>query len=366
MPSIPPNPIYTAIDRAVDNLRAARSRASDDGKSLENYYAKTLAPALHQQFPDLDRRECDTVALISYLGPQGFQALSSPWFNECLALVREYTGTRPQAEQDKLLVQLVLAHGCGWERCAQSGVQRWDTIWPGAIQELVEITENFVVSAVKILRSSVRDFIGPGPREQTEYASMIASIFMRRMPNPQVKYTQYQSITTWDPHRGNLYGWVQHAVQGTQGQPEQFLANTFRNSLLFPLLQEDGWLDTGPIAFKRCLACGHGTEYDTALCCPCGVPHSPAMIVYYPNELLFVPGVYLPHDFRRCTSKKHTCAWACRQHYHETNLATCPQCNDPLSERTTSLWVRKAYAAVAGIPKQHQPVLRALQREIEQ
>lgn len=194
MPSIPPNP------------------------RLEKYYTKTLAPALRGRCPTLDLLECGTVALMSYLGPPESKIPPTVLVNECLALVREYTRTRPQEQQDKWLVQVVLAYGCGWQRCAQSGEQRWDTLWPGAVQELVEITENFVARAVKILCSSVRNFTGLGPREQTEYAEMIASIFVGRMPDPKVKYTQYQSITTWDPHRGNLYGWLQHAVQGMKEQ----------------------------------------------------------------------------------------------------------------------------------------------------
>lgn len=169
----------------------------------------------------------------------------------------------------------------------------------------------------------------------------------------------------------------------------RFQANKFLYSLLFPLLKEDGKLDTGPVAFKRYLPCGDETEYDVALCCRCGMPHPPDKIVYYPKDLLFVPGVYLPREFRRCTSEKHTydwehtptcpfcqtprpnkrpknAQWTCPKHYYEANRTTCPHCGDSLSANVTFLWVRQAFAAVAGIPRQLQPVLRVLKREIEQ
>lgn len=60
------------------------------------------------------------------------------------------------------------------------------------------------------------------------------------------------SLHNWKPKDGNLYGWLQQAIEGYRMRHGCLKTNMFRQGILFQILKKDDKLDTGLVAFKRC------------------------------------------------------------------------------------------------------------------
>ena len=342
-------------------------------ESLAYYQARVLAPGLAQHFPHEGEPVArDTVGLMAYLGPPEGPYPPQSLREACLRLVRQYTAALSAEEHHKKLVQVVLAYGCQWQRTTQSGVGRWDEHWPEAVKELTDIAYNFVRSAINTLEDSVRDFRTPDKADQEEYAVDVVGDFVSLWPAPDSpKYTDYQTIHTWDPDKGILYGWLQHAVQGLPGQQERFPANMFTNGLLFPRLREAHHLAAGPIAFRQCRHCGYPpeeqrpVEYHRDSCAHGQVPYTPTACRFTHQDLLFMPEVYLPHPFRRCINHKDEQGSRDKKKpvYYDVELRECPDCHQKLSQTPTHLFVLHMWAQGEALSKEQKVVHKDIQKE---
>jgi hypothetical protein len=272
-------------------------------------------------------------------------------------------------------VQVVLAYGCSWQRIVQSGIGRWDEHWPDAVKELTYIAYNFVRSAINTLQGSVRDFRVPDTEEQQGYAVDVTGRFVSLWPEPdRPKYTHYQTIHTWDPDKGSLYGWLQHAVQGLSEKQKRFPANRFVNGLLFPLLQNEHHLDTGPMAFRQCRHCGyppekpsadpaeqsedhHLVEYHEDSCTSCQAPYTPTACRFTLQDLLFVPEVYLQHPLRCCINHQG------KYDVYDAKLGVCPDCHQKLSQTRSHPFVFHIWARSEALSNEQKIVHRDIQKE---
>jgi hypothetical protein len=319
-------------------------------ESLEDYFARVLQPKLGQQLPDINAVEREVVALMVYLGPE--EAAFPPFElrEELIGHANSYASGLPDEDPGKRLVQLALAYGCQWRRSAQSDLPRWDTHWSGAMQELTDVAEHFVVQACNVLVATVRDFQRLEKYKLRDYAQSLTGEFVAPAPAGTAKHHEFLRLYNWQPAKGNLYGYLQHAIQGEWGRQSRFTTNMFNQGLLFPLLKEDGHLDSGPVAFKQCLStqnssCENEGEFEK-LPCGCGQPYAPKQIYILDKELLIVPGVYVPRPF-----------WRCHKGFYEWTLSHCPHCATPRGQRETFLWVRAEWALASSLSKEAQDAI---------
>jgi hypothetical protein len=190
--------------------------------------------------------------------------------------------------------------------------------------ELTDTTYNFVRQTMGILKKTVRDFkkLSNFDRyELREFAQLICIEFIGYRPKlDDPKYMQYRTIHNWEPQKGNLYGWLQRAINGGSIGNGRLLANFFRNGLLFPLLKQEGRLDVGNVAFQECdqSDCDYQAEYNGEACC--GHDDCDGGIRIIRKTILIVPAmVYSPLPFWNCGNSD--CGY-----YYESEKERCPYC----------------------------------------
>lgn len=374
------------IAQVVEHVRSTQARRvvvkakRRVKENLEEYMLHTLESVLTTQFPGLDLLTLRVVSLMVYLGPREgtFPPLSLA--EEVLGLVSGFAADRRIGQRPGWVVEIVVAYGCLWGRQATSGNPAWDTHWPGAVQEIVDITHNFIVQTIETLSQQVWAF-QPSWQQLRGDAAMIAALFTERAQPAlgAAKYKSYQTIKAWKPAESNLYGWLKRAIRGGGSQSGRLQPNWFRAGLLFPCLQSTGQLDIGKVAFQRCREnpLTHVSKYTDGFCCG-----KNAFI--FQKTLFFVPGTVTGHPFRlvdhifdwekephcscckvphpdkvgwQCRCKKQhlwvngpvacpVCGderpllmeWRCQNHYHTVEIEECPCCERPASRRITTFW----------------------------
>lgn len=341
---MPMDQLCCQITSAVKKLKETYKRqiVTKNGRQvregLEDYVERILYPELRRQFSGNDDIALGVIGLMAYLGPPEAELPPAVLRDELIGHTRQYASDLPDAERSKRLVELALAYGCGWKRSAKSGIDRWDDTWGTAVTELTEIADNFVVQTLKILNDTVRECSESAVHNQIKldryerkgYVGLIVAEFIGERFNPgNPEYKRYRTIHTWQPLKGNLYVWLQGAINGrgtvnVRGKIH-LQANKLKNGLLFPRLQEEGRLDVGKVAFQRCTQCAHETEYDgTGFCNKC---QEKTFVTF--KVLPIVPGVYAPRQF-----------WHCPGHYYEFESPECPHCrNKGRPQRPTTLLV---------------------------
>lgn len=345
------------IATAVLRLASTHPREStnpNDGRNpdgLEEYFCNSFFPALMEDLAlaaPADRDEIAAVALMVMLASPLAGAPPASLREEFLLHIGVGVCHAAAEKRCCMIVQLGLAYGCGWKRTARSGQRRWDELWAGAVQEMVNLTHMFLTKAYRLLAANVRGFPEiPRGLDSWEVvksdALYIAMLFSKRPVGPDAPlYHKFQSIVFWNPHLGNLYGWLKGAVFGSQSGSTA--AGKFRGGLLFDVLRERGHeigietVDVGKVAFQSCRKHGPEKEYEGGCCEVCG---SRSIITF--DVFLVVPGVYLPKYFWRCPDSVPA-------HYFDYAISSCPVCKIPHGGKPTVLLVQKKFVEGDEIP----------------
>lgn len=324
------------LDRTASQETATRSSGSPPfTESLISYFEEELYVELSRRFPTIEPTSMSIIALMAFLGPRFSSPLPLSLYRDLKRRIDTIIRNRTLSLRRRLdfAVQCALAYGCRWNRRTSAGDSVWDTAWPGAVTELVGIAYNFTIQATVALARSVRGFQHPPDHLLESYASIMVAHFIAQKRPAQHAYQLFQRLENWDPAKGNLYAWIQRAIQGSPKEADTFLANRFRHGLLYPLLKEDQGLDVGRLAFRSCLECGTLSEYDPASTrrCKCGRSARRSRIVSV--VLLYIRGLYSEMPFRRCKG-------SCAPGYHEGSARECPHDGAALSTRPSRLLVR--------------------------
>jgi hypothetical protein len=212
---------------------------------LGEYLAEVLVPPLRGQFPSVPLPHLEAAACCTVLGPRRCGPPPA-------ALVAELEGLIGQCPQPA--ADLAIAYGLRWRRAARCGDPIWDDAWPGPIQEAVDMALTFVKQSRKVLEHEVLGGFTLMPDEVKHYALAVADAFVSPAPpTGSTAQQEYQSVQKWDPNEGNLPGWAQRAIEGAPPLHGRFQTNWFRQGLLFEELRNDGRLDIGESAVRRCL-----------------------------------------------------------------------------------------------------------------
>ena len=231
-------------------------------EGLTLYLRDRILPGLRPHFPNVDQQSLSVLSLMAILGPRHAGLPPGALFAEAREHLLSYldAAKTPEEEQPDAATQILLAYACRWRRIAASGPAEWNEIWPNGVFELASIAHNFTIQACGILARSVRGFSYPQEETLKTYANLTCMAFIRRGEPQRYAYQNYQRLERWMPERGNLYGWLQRAIQGSPPDDDRFRANTFRHGLLCPLLEEDQGLFVRKVAFWKCARCGRQIE----------------------------------------------------------------------------------------------------------
>jgi len=327
-----------AIRIADTSQRPIISTDQSARQALEDYFSAVLLPELRQQFPGEDDLTLSVCGLMGFLGPRDAMPPPALLVDELMELARAYGGASR--------VQLALAYGVGWERRARTGDSPWDSHWPGARQEVTDTVYNFTVQAWKVLVATVNGFKWADKKQLQGYALLMGKEFCDPPARTGLQFEREQrSVHCWDPSKGNLYGWIQQAVQGFRLKNEKDLRSyKFIGALLGRWLKLENTLCVGPVARRRCVECEAESGYDHRPCRneACGAAYVPENVAVIRKRVLVIPpgAPESPHTFRPF--------WKCRRNvkehgYFDYALARCPHCGEPRGQRPTYLLVPKAF-----------------------
>jgi hypothetical protein len=209
------------------------------------------------------------------------------------------------------------------------------------------------------------------------WAEAAADDFVVGPPRRRAKGTaRFRYLAFWQPgppKRGKVTGrrklknWLQHALYGDRKPLWSVQPNKVRNGLLYPIMAAEGALKIDKKAFQVCCSCGSTREYDGSPCADCLKRDGSAPYVVRGEDMLLVPGQYLPKAFRRFwpvaipqpvqarlrPSEKKNPAKNLRLYTEESlyQAGTPPIKAKKFSQRPTTLFVKQAFASLDGIAR---------------
>jgi RNA polymerase sigma factor (sigma-70 family) len=329
----------------------------------------------HDDYPTADEK---LVACLAKYAPTELGAIPQSVLKGLFDLADEVPGL---GDDPQRLDDVALALASGWQglrrtnECTDDHSNFWCQPWPRAKMVFAEwakdtITEVFdklsegmtgsplgsagflwgnpEVSPINLAREITWRFLGPAIKKKGE-----------------AEYTRYWWLENWTANNDTtLHEYFQRAIHGHPFVPRtNILANNFRQGRLFHLLG----IEIRKVARKFCLQCKQKIPYDQLETCACGRHLSPQQYLVFQTELMILPQIYCPMEFRKINAdpipqvvlryfSKST------QFYYEEYLGTCPDYNAALknnqdvvfkeSKRTTQLWVHgRALPTHEGIPE---------------
>jgi hypothetical protein len=341
-----PDPRYQRLWAAAVRIWQATPRRFEPGKNgrlilerLQKYFDEILLPQMSGAFPEEPPEVLSVFGLGPGLGPRQASCPPDEMVAELLAMVRQHAPRSP--------VEIMIALGGGWHRPVTWGPTPWHDLWGGARQEIETLVHRHVVHTWKVLNASVPGFDWPelpdGSRNYyvvREYSGRVHSKFLCPPPPEEdeekekkdgtVAAKKFQSLLSWDPAAGNLYGWVRHTIQGSPGRLSRFQAGWFAGGLLYPELKADGALLAALAAIRRCVKNPKPFFwYSTEACQECFFTKSRI----FASPRLIVPGQYAMRPFWKCTAENGG------HGYFELGLPCCRECKKPHGCRPTHLVV---------------------------
>ncbi|RKZ83297.1 MAG: hypothetical protein DRR19_19330 [Candidatus Parabeggiatoa sp. nov. 1] len=256
-------------------------------------------------------------------------------------------------ERIRRAVEFAIAYGCGWQRGNTRHKKGWEGIWHGALDAMEGLLSLFILQACKALA-----YQGPGPGgvryfprhpvdEEIQDVQLIAMQLIRgKYQEGQPKYKRYHALSEWEPREGNLYGFLQWAIQGSVAKPQihDYIriprVGYFGQGMYYPVLEENGLLLKGDMEFKKCqeiLPNGKTceTEFEGNKCRreECQKPFNHKISRMIKKRMLYVPSVYQYKSRQRCN--------ACGNYFVGK---LCPLCGGNKTQGTTYLLVYEPIA----------------------
>jgi len=217
-------------------------------------------------------------------------------------------------ERIRRCVEFAIAYGCGWRRNIK-GKKGWDGLWVGALMVMKELLSRYIRQACKALAyqgpGGVRDFRRPSDDDEKSAASVIVmELIHGEYQDGQAEYQRYHALSEWDPQKGNLYVFLQKAIQGSAAstEPDQIRiprVGYFSQGMYYPILEEDGLLNKGDMEFKKCqetLPDGNlcDTEFERDKCPHCQKPFNQKISRRIKKRMLYSPKSYQYKDRYMC------------------------------------------------------------------
>ncbi|OAD19074.1 hypothetical protein THIOM_005308 [Candidatus Thiomargarita nelsonii] len=263
-------------------------------------------------------------------------------------------------ERIRRAVEFAIAYGCGWRRDIK-GKKGWDGLWLGALMAMKDLLSDKIQQACNALAyhgpgpGGVRDFQRRSDSEEIQDAPLIAMQLIRgNYQNGQPNYQRYHALSEWEPQKGNLYVFLQIAIQGSAAstEPDQSRiprVGYFSQGMYYPILEEDGLLNKGDMEFKKCqetIPDGNlcDTEFERDKCPRCEKPFNPKISRRIKKRMLYSPKSYQYKVRYRCKKCEN---------YFPGNFFTrkiCPlaACRGNQTQGTTHLLV---YEPIDGLEK---------------
>ncbi len=336
-----PRPMLTQsqcseISASVDTILSANPRGNGE---LHAYATRFVHPVLSRQFPEIPALSLRVAGLMALLKPIGGgppPPILHHDLDNRVEWILNATRSTP-LNPAELETQVAIAYGCGWRRSARNVRQpQWDAVhWADAVRELVIPAKKHISRVCRRLETDVPGFRLPGHLDVEMLGNYAVGVFVGMRPTTTRVYHHLQSIHNWNPMMGSLYGWLLRAIDGFGTVKGNLQVNRFRNGILYPVLEDDGLLAIGRVAYRECADCTTRTEYDTAGSCrSCRHGASGKQSFIVDNVRLIWPPAYITITFRKCRRPK------CKTYVRGTQTH-CPRCGGNLSPRLTHLYVHR-------------------------
>jgi hypothetical protein len=220
-------------------------------------------------------------------------------------------------ERIQRAVEFAIAYGCGWRRDIKDK-KRWDGLWDGAFNVMKKLLLRYIRQACNALAyqgpGGVRDFQRRSAPEEVQDVQWIAGLLIsEKYQDGQPKYQRYHALSEWEPLKGNLYVFLQMAIQGSapskkNPEPDQIRITRvghFSQGMYYPILEEDGLLNKGDMEFKKCqeiLPDGKlcDTEFEGNKCPRCEKPFNHKISRRIKKRMLYYPKSYWYKVRYRC------------------------------------------------------------------
>jgi len=349
-------------------------------------------------FPALDERlggdadsacvdpwEWRLAGVLSYLSLVGASRIPQAICDHCMKEAAAVPGIGNPNDRGETarLVDVALALAAGWHRPPLARDGDWDSPWPLAQAELIEMAAEIIDRVcVGFAYGATTPYPGgfklPPVYRIREWAEACVTRFLapwREVPG-HPEYETYQTIHTWDPGPGRegLYGWLRHCITGQPGELVHVQLNYFRNGLLYPEMKADKCLAIERVAEQGCIRLREGTDlvsrlFDTApMCDACDVKEcpdfqepfdengrlKPLFFIYEEEHLIYPPlwgtSVFYSYSPTALDAEVRLRVPSRAEFFYEHGESAFPFGKENLSDVASHLYVRLNLMPIINIP----------------